>query len=1208
MMVISTNDPPRMEKDRNHVATTILDLTLEIFSLITGEDYTVVKKSSAKCVRPRTSRGRSRTQSPITEPPPHSLIHEQKILELTNRITDLLSGEVPVRCQDVAVYFSMEEWEYLKGEKDKNHMATRILDLTRAIISLITGEDYTVVKKSSAKCVRPRASRGRKKTQSPITEPPPHSLIHEQKILELTNRITDLLSGEVPIRCQDVAVYFSMEEWEYLEGHKDMYKDLMMENHQPLTSPDGSSQRNSQDRCPEEEHDNSLNHQSLTSSDGSSQRNPPERCSSPLHSPDCPEEEQNNLLDHQDIMMENHQTLTSPDGSSQRNPTERCPEEEQNNSLDHQDITMENHQSLTSPDRSSQKNPPERCPSPLCPQDCSEEEQNVPLDHQDIMMENHQPLTSPDGSSQRNSPDRCSSPLCPQDCPDEEQDNSLDHQDITMENHQSLTSPDGSSQRRYPSRLYSQDCPGEKQNVPPGHPLKMASKGDFTRLVCKFCRRLQGKLSVHLRRVCLKTASEAEISQCVTEAKKNLHKIKASFSIVSYEELNFQKSSFSDPQLFFADFLQRRGSLIVDRPADRRSSDEEDGSESEDIEATRSSSPVSLRRTLAEAGIYRKHDLGCPLLESFKHYLKLHYTLPTIKQIMENVARYLYFVNPHEITLEFISHPEKTKAFIQTFFDSKTSEGTVKLYVSHIGLFVKFVLSEQFPNAIEEITKQDAKIFLARLKKMTGETNPKRRKKKKQKKGVLLPPKDCRKVLTVAKPHVLKIFKRADSGVLLDDGEKVLAGLYLGALLSLKHLCKPAVVQNLTVKEWLQRKNCNQFEDTTVTIITMPKTIIVLPQEEELLFSIYFRCIRHTMLDKASNEVLQFFVSTKGKPIKNPSKNLQRLQVKFQLPSVSMQQAEDSTKRWARLNLPEERRDVLNSYIDFGEQKEEVNKTKLIEAMFILHRLDDDNQSETSRKRKRTEDESEEGSDAEDLVAVKEKCFKRLIERHPVIPQKHLPSLDTCKQVSERYAQYCQDKWRRMQCKIRIEDVIKHFRKCPNKKQVLAYVKQQGWTSNIPKTSDVLEAWRPHKTRRKEENLQNFESKVESQEWTGLAMVEEETKGGYSIKTTQAFKKGDVVCDYHGVLMDVQKTLKDDEGCLFFSVKGKKMCLNATKAPCGCHPHMPSTFGRLVKHSCKKDNLKAVLKYVQDGKVPVILFEAVKDLTPGTELFFNYRM
>ncbi|XP_056393316.1 oocyte zinc finger protein XlCOF6.1-like isoform X2 [Hyla sarda] len=129
-------------------------------------------------------------------------------------------------------------------DKDRNEMTKRILHFTLEILHLLTGEDYTIVKKIWGECVAPSShlheSGGRSRARDPNTEPPPHSLIHEEKILELIHRITELLTGEVPIRCQDVAVYFSMEEWEYVEGHKDLYQD-MMEDHRPLTSQENPS-------------------------------------------------------------------------------------------------------------------------------------------------------------------------------------------------------------------------------------------------------------------------------------------------------------------------------------------------------------------------------------------------------------------------------------------------------------------------------------------------------------------------------------------------------------------------------------------------------------------------------------------------------------------------------------------------------------------------------------------------------------------------------------------------------------------------------------------------------------------------------------------------------------------------------------------------------------------------------------------------------
>ncbi|XP_075205577.1 gastrula zinc finger protein XlCGF66.1-like [Anomaloglossus baeobatrachus] len=141
-----------------------------------------------------------------------------------------------------------------RNSRNRDETAERLLHLTLEIIFRLTGEDYTIVKKTSSEWCQNSVSEEWGRTLSPMIGPPPHPPIHEdineQKILELTYKIIELLTGEVPIRCQDVAVYFSLKEWEYLEEHKKLYTANMMEVSQLLTSPVLSSKKTTPERCP----------------------------------------------------------------------------------------------------------------------------------------------------------------------------------------------------------------------------------------------------------------------------------------------------------------------------------------------------------------------------------------------------------------------------------------------------------------------------------------------------------------------------------------------------------------------------------------------------------------------------------------------------------------------------------------------------------------------------------------------------------------------------------------------------------------------------------------------------------------------------------------------------------------------------------------------------------------------------------------------
>ncbi|XP_068115085.1 zinc finger protein 658B-like [Hyperolius riggenbachi] len=138
-----------------------------------------------------------------------------------------------------------------KMDENKNEINSGMLRLAFEIVYLLTGEDYIVVKKSehgksSKDSPDPGGWSEDKISTAELLSASLAATINSEKILEVTNKMIEMLTGEVPIRCQDVAVYLSMEEWQYLEGHRDLYKEVMVDDEDYIA--DGSSNRISSDK------------------------------------------------------------------------------------------------------------------------------------------------------------------------------------------------------------------------------------------------------------------------------------------------------------------------------------------------------------------------------------------------------------------------------------------------------------------------------------------------------------------------------------------------------------------------------------------------------------------------------------------------------------------------------------------------------------------------------------------------------------------------------------------------------------------------------------------------------------------------------------------------------------------------------------------------------------------------------------------------
>ncbi|XP_072563179.1 uncharacterized protein [Paramormyrops kingsleyae] len=110
----------------------------------------------------------------------------------------------------------------------------------------------------------------------------------------------------------------------------------------------------------------------------------------------------------------------------------------------------------------------------------------------------------------------------------------------------------------------------------------------------------------------------------------------------------------------------------------------------DDNEGTYPGGAVATDLQAHDAGEGTVHSLDHPLLKGFAAYLEKDLLNENFKQTVENVSRFMFFVNPEEPSLEFLREREKTKLFFRELTEAGLSRQTQVNYMKSLKRFLKY--------------------------------------------------------------------------------------------------------------------------------------------------------------------------------------------------------------------------------------------------------------------------------------------------------------------------------------------------------------------------------------------------------------------------------------------------------------------------------------------------------------------------------------
>ncbi|XP_073730822.1 uncharacterized protein [Misgurnus anguillicaudatus] len=122
-----------------------------------------------------------------------------------------------------------------------------------------------------------------------------------------------------------------------------------------------------------------------------------------------------------------------------------------------------------------------------------------------------------------------------------------------------------------------------------------------------------------------------------------------------------------------------------------------------------------VRVEMVKKGLYKKHSIKHHLLDGFYHYLCVDLGNRKCKQEVENVSRFMYFMNSEEPSLLFVQDVEKVREYFNILSQTQLSKQTVLNYWKSLKRFMKYILTSTSLRSKDKSLYTDCRDFIDRL-------------------------------------------------------------------------------------------------------------------------------------------------------------------------------------------------------------------------------------------------------------------------------------------------------------------------------------------------------------------------------------------------------------------------------------------------------------------------------------------------------------